>query len=37
LPGWVQPRLAQAPLEQLDRWGERLLEAGSLDALFDDG
>ncbi|MBM0107116.1 Rpn family recombination-promoting nuclease/putative transposase [Steroidobacter sp. S1-65] len=36
LPVWVQPRLQQAPSEQLERWGERLLEVDTLDALFED-
>ncbi|HEY0940602.1 MAG TPA: DUF4351 domain-containing protein [Steroidobacter sp.] len=35
LPEWVQPRLRQAPSEQLERWGERLLEVDTLDALFE--
>ncbi|HEY0942356.1 MAG TPA: DUF4351 domain-containing protein, partial [Steroidobacter sp.] len=35
LPDWVQPRLRQAPSEQLECWGERLLEVDTLDALFE--
>ena len=35
LPDWVQPRLQQAPSEQLERWGERLLEVDTLEALFE--
>lgn len=35
LPDWVQARLEQAPAEQLERWGEKLLHADSLDTLFD--
>ncbi|MBM0107118.1 DUF4351 domain-containing protein [Steroidobacter sp. S1-65] len=36
LPVWVQSRLQQAPSEQLERWGERLLEIDTLEALFED-
>ena len=36
LPVWVQPRLQRAPSEQLERWGERLLEIDTLEALFED-
>lgn len=35
LPDWVQTHLEQAPAEQLERWGEKLLQADSLDTLFD--
>jgi predicted transposase YdaD len=35
LPEWVWPRLQQAQPEQLERWGERLLDADSLPAVFD--
>jgi hypothetical protein len=34
-PAWVEERLAAATPEQLDLWGERLLEAPTLEALFD--
>ena len=36
LPDSIRGRLAQAPTEQLERWGERLLDATSLEALFDE-
>ncbi len=36
LPAWVPPRLQQAPSEQLERWGERLLEVETLEALFEE-
>jgi predicted transposase YdaD len=36
LPAWAAARLEQAAPEQLERWGERLLEAPSLAALFAD-
>jgi hypothetical protein len=36
LPAWVESRLNAAPPEQLERWGERLLDVDSVDALFDD-
>jgi flagellar biosynthesis/type III secretory pathway protein FliH len=32
----IQARLAQATSDQLERWGERLLDADSLDGVFDD-
>jgi predicted transposase YdaD len=35
LPEWVPTRLQQANPEQLERWGERLLDVDSLDRLFD--
>jgi hypothetical protein len=31
----VSARLEQAEPEQLERWGERLFDASSLDALFE--
>lgn len=37
LPDWVSTRLQQATPEQLEHWGERLLEVDSLSALFDPG
>jgi len=30
LPAWAEDRLAHAPVEQLEAWADRLLEAGSL-------
>ncbi|MBK1699827.1 DUF4351 domain-containing protein [Thiococcus pfennigii] len=40
LPETIQTRLAQATNEQLERWGERwnerLLDAATLDAVFED-
>jgi hypothetical protein len=30
LPDWGQERLAQATVDQLDRWAERVLEADSI-------
>ena len=35
LPEWVRARLEQASMEQLEHWGEQLLQADSLEALFD--
>jgi predicted transposase YdaD len=35
LPEWVRARLEQASIEQLEHWGEQLLQADSLEALFD--
>jgi hypothetical protein len=32
----MQARLARATTDQLERWGERLLDAESLDGVFDD-
>jgi hypothetical protein len=32
----IQARLTQATSDQLERWGERLLDAESLDGVFDD-
>jgi hypothetical protein len=32
----IHARLTQATTEQLERWGERLLDAESLDGVFDD-
>jgi len=34
LPDWVRTRLNEATTEQLEHWGEELLQAESLDALF---
>ncbi len=36
LPAWVVERLAVAESEQLGRWGERLLTAPTLDAVFGE-
>ena len=36
VPDWVRSRLNDAPLEQLESWGERLLDAASLEALFSE-
>ena len=36
LPEWADQRLRNAEMEQIERWGERLLEVDSLNALFDD-
>ncbi len=35
LPVWVEDRLQEAPLEQLELWGERLLEASRLEEVFE--
>ena len=34
LPDWGQERLAQATVDQLDRWAERVLEADSIQAVL---
>jgi hypothetical protein len=36
LPEAIQERLSQSTNEQLERWGERLLDAATLDAVFED-
>jgi predicted transposase/invertase (TIGR01784 family) len=36
LPEWVELRLAQAATDQLERWAERVLEAPTLAAMFDE-
>jgi predicted transposase YdaD len=36
LPSWVAFRLRDATTEQIEQWGDRLLEADSLKAVFDD-
>ncbi len=36
LPDWVWPRLQQADTAQLERWGERILSADSLGAVFGE-
>ena len=35
LPQWVQERVQQAEVSQLERWGERLLDARTLADLFE--
>lgn len=35
LPEWVTARVHEAPSEQLEWWGERLMDAQQLNALFD--
>jgi predicted transposase YdaD len=37
LPQWVQERVQQADVSQLERWGERLLDARTLADLFGQG
>ena len=32
----IQARLAWTPTDQLELWGERLLDAESLDGVFDE-
>jgi hypothetical protein len=34
LPGWATERLAQASREELEQWGERVLEAQRLEDVF---
>lgn len=34
LPDWGRERLAQATAEQLDRWGDRVLDADSIQAVL---
>ena len=36
LPEWVEARLAAAEPAQLEIWGERVLEARSLEAVFTE-
>jgi predicted transposase YdaD len=35
IPDWVQPKLEKADIEQLECWGERILEAQSLADVFE--
>jgi len=35
LPAWADTRLQEAPPEQLELWGERLLEASRLEGVFE--
>lgn len=37
LPNWAQKRLLQANSEQLEQWADRLLDAQTLEAVFEDG
>ena len=34
LPTWVEARLTQASLPELERWADRILEASQLDEVF---
>ncbi len=36
LPEWVKPRLVQANTESLEAWGDRVLDAKSLEEVFGD-
>jgi len=36
LPDWVEQRLAQATPMQLVAWADRLVDARTIDGLFDD-
>lgn len=35
LPDWAEARLQEAALEQLETWSDRVLEAGTLEEVFD--
>lgn len=35
LPDWATEKLAQANSQQLETWGLKLLDAGSLDEVFE--
>jgi hypothetical protein len=37
LPAWMEARLTGAGPAQLDAWGERVLEAATLEAVFAAG
>jgi predicted transposase/invertase (TIGR01784 family) len=37
LPGWAEAKLAGAEPAQLEAWGERVLEAATLEAVFAEG
>jgi flagellar biosynthesis/type III secretory pathway protein FliH len=37
LPAWAEERLAQASLQELEQWTDRVLEAPQLDAVFAAG
>ena len=36
VPDWVQKRLLQASSEQLEQWADRLLDAPTLDSMFNE-
>jgi len=36
LPATLEARLAQASIEQLETWGDRVLDAKSIDDVFDE-
>jgi len=36
LPGWIEERLDKATIEELERWGERFVDAKSLEEVFGD-
>ena len=36
VPDWALKRLLQASPEQLEQWADRLLDASTLDAVFND-
>jgi len=37
VPAEIEARIAKASVEALQRWGMRVLDAGSLDEVFADG
>lgn len=37
LPAWAEAKLAGAEPAQLEAWGERVLEAATLEAVFAEG
>ncbi len=37
LPGWAEAKLTDAEPAQLERWGERVLDAPTLEAVLADG
>jgi hypothetical protein len=36
LPDWAESKLTQAKTETLERWADRLLDADTLEAVFQD-
>jgi hypothetical protein len=36
LPDWVDDRLRRASIEELETWGDRVLDAAELAAVFQD-
>jgi len=36
LPDWVDERLRRASIEQLETWGDRVLDAAKLSEVFED-